>query len=850
MMVDRESDKPATTKRIDPAWMLTGPIIGPLMTLAAPTVAVLVAQTLVGIAETFYVGRLGTDALAGAALVFPISMLMAMMANGGIGGGVSSAVARATGAGRRADADALVLHALVLAILFGAGFTAAAMLLGRRLYSALGGSAGALDAAVTYSAFVFAASVPTWTTNLMAAALRGVGNVRVPALVTMVGCVVMVLLSPVLIFGLGPIPGFGVAGAGLAIMIYYVGATLYLGAYLASGRGGLTLRFGPLQWRLFADVLKVGLISAVGTLIANLTVIVVTGLIGRFGTYAIAGYGAASRLDYAQIPFLFGLGTAVVTMVGVNYGAGQFARARRIAWIGALIAAAACEALGLFAASFPDLWMGIFSRDPMILSLGASYLHRVAPAYGAVGLGMLLYFAAQGTGRMLTPFVAGLSRLGVAAGLGWIAVARFDASLPTLFLTVAAGAIAFGAVNAFGMMFARTVGKDSHAVDRHDDSRRETRMRAHGRFYAPKIALGGAAAVALTVASFVAVSGQTKNESVTVRLPVVRAARVAPADLGGPRFTGVVHARYESALGFRVSGKILERLVDPGVRVRKAQPLMRLDPTDFALALKAAHQAVEAARATATQAASDEKRRRTLVAQGWVTPQAYEQNKALADASAAQLQSALLQEKQAEDQASYAVLEADSDGVVMDVPSDPGQVVAAGQTVVRLAHDGPREAEVYLPEGNEQMAGNDARAALYAKPGATVPAKLRELSAMADPATRTYRARFVLGGADQQAPLGATVTLRLSRAPGNGALYVIPVGALFDAGHGPCVWVIDPGTSIVRAQPVTVVRIGEERATVSSGLVEGQRVVALGAHLLKAGDKVEVADTQFGSADQ
>jgi RND family efflux transporter MFP subunit len=207
------------------------------------------------------------------------------------------------------------------------------------------------------------------------------------------------------------------------------------------------------------------------------------------------------------------------------------------------------------------------------------------------------------------------------------------------------------------------------------------------------------------------------------------------------------------------------------------------------------------------------------------------------------LQSALSQEKQAEDQVSYTLLQADSDGVIMDVPSDPGQVVAAGQTVVRLAHDGPREAEVYLPEGNEQMAVDDARAALYAKPGETAPAKLRELSAMADPATRTYRARYVLGGAGQQAPLGATVTLTLSRTVNDGKRFDIPVGALFDAGHGPSVWIIDPASSTVTARPVAVAQMGEERATVTSGLFAGERIIALGAHLLNTGDKVEVAAT-------
>ncbi|VVB48385.1 Efflux RND transporter periplasmic adaptor subunit [Beijerinckiaceae bacterium RH AL1] len=321
---------------------------------------------------------------------------------------------------------------------------------------------------------------------------------------------------------------------------------------------------------------------------------------------------------------------------------------------------------------------------------------------------------------------------------------------------------------------------------------------------------------------------------------VVRSALVTPSLAGGRSFTGVIHARYESGLGFRVNGKILERLVDAGDAVRKGQPLMRLDPTDFALALKAAHAAVEAARATATQAASDEQRRRKLVAEGWVTPQAYEQNKAAADASAAQLRSALAQEKQAEDQASYAVLEADSDGVIMEVPGEPGQVVAAGQPVVRLAHQGAREAEVYLPEGTERMAGDAAVAHLYARPNDAIPARLRELSSMADPATRTYRARYILDGAGKDAPLGATVTLELSAGADAGRSHDVPIGALFDNGSGPAVWVIDAATSTVKARAVSVLRMGEELAAVSGDLRTGERIVALGAQLLRQDEKVEI----------
>ena len=339
-------------------------------------------------------------------------------------------------------------------------------------------------------------------------------------------------------------------------------------------------------------------------------------------------------------------------------------------------------------------------------------------------------------------------------------------------------------------------------------------------------------------------------QAVAAPLAVVRSALVAPSLAGGRSFTGVIHARYESGLGFRVSGKIMERLVDAGDVVLKGQPLMRLDPTDFALALKAAHAAVEAARATSVQAASDEQRRRKLVAEGWVTPQAYEQNKATADASAAQLRSALAQEKQAEDQASYAVLEADSDGVIMEVPGEPGQVVAAGQSVVRLAHQGAREAEVYLPEGTEGDAGQTAVAHLYARPDAAIPARLRELSSMADPATRTYRARYILEGAGKDAPLGATVTLELSGADNGSRSHDVPIGALFDNGGGASVWVIDTATSTVTARAVSILRMGEELAAVSGDLRSGERIVALGAQLLRPNEKVEIGVAPLEAASR
>jgi RND family efflux transporter MFP subunit len=303
-------------------------------------------------------------------------------------------------------------------------------------------------------------------------------------------------------------------------------------------------------------------------------------------------------------------------------------------------------------------------------------------------------------------------------------------------------------------------------------------------------------------------------------------------------YTGVVHARTESNLGFRVGGKVLARLVDAGDNVAKGQPLMRLDVTDFALARNAADAAVAAAQARQVQAAAEEVRLRKLAATGAVATQAYEVAKAAADAAAAQLSAEQARARQAGHQADYTVLRADMDGVVMEVPAEPGQVVAAGQTVVRLAHGGAREAIVNLPESALAAARRPAQALLYSQPDAPAGATLRELSAVADAQTRTYQARYTLGDAAARAPLGATVTIRLGGA-GGGAI-AAPVSALVDKGNGPGVWVIDPKTSQVALRPVSIAQLGEEQVRLAAGLAAGERVVAFGGHLLKPGQKVEL----------
>lgn len=449
---------PGSNRRAGSA-LLEGPIARQLLGLAWPVLTVLALQTFVGVAETYFVSRLGTDAVAGVALVFPVFMLMAMMSNGGIGGGVSSAVARAIGAGRRRDAEALVLHGAVIGVVFGALFTLGVWFGGAALFRRMGGQGAALGNATLYANVLFLSAVPGWVANLLAAALRGAGNVRVPAIVTAGGVLATLGLSPLFILGWGPVPSLGVAGAGLAVICFNVGSLMALVLYMRSARSPVRLGPAKLEWRLVQDILKVGLLSAVGTVLANLTVVVTTGLVGAYGRDAIAGYGLASRLDYVLIPLLFAVGTASVTMVGTNVGAGQHARARQIAWTAAALSAVATGAIGALAALYPGAWMHIFSGDLEVVGAGSAYLTRVAPLYTLFGVGMALYFASQGAGRMAWPFAAGLVRFGLVMVAGGYWMSEANGSLTGLYWIVGASYLLFGAVNIYAMASGRGWGR-------------------------------------------------------------------------------------------------------------------------------------------------------------------------------------------------------------------------------------------------------------------------------------------------------------------------------------------------------------------------------------------------------
>jgi RND family efflux transporter MFP subunit len=349
-------------------------------------------------------------------------------------------------------------------------------------------------------------------------------------------------------------------------------------------------------------------------------------------------------------------------------------------------------------------------------------------------------------------------------------------------------------------------------------------------------------AACLIALAMTACKGSHPIEDPRTLAPLVAQAPVQPAASSNRAFTGVVTARVQSNLGFRIPGKVVERLVDTGQPVRKGQPLMRLDRTDYAHAITGQTGSVDAARARMLQATADEERYRGLVASGAVSKSAYDLVKASAEAARALLSAAQAQLQVAQDQGDYSVLKADADGTVVETLTEPGQFVAAGQIVVRLAHAGPREAAVNLPETVRPALGSTAYATLYGfesnSPSHT-PVRLRQLSDAADPATRTFEARFVLEGDASKAPLGSTVTVYLDATPLSGAL-TVPFGAIDDEGAGPGVWLIDSKSSSVSFRPVTATHFNDEQAIVNGDVHLGDSVVATGGHYLHEGEQVRV----------
>jgi putative MATE family efflux protein len=432
--------------------LLEEPLLPTLLKLALPNMLVMLAQMSIGLVEVYFIARLGVDALAGASLVFPVLSLTSAVSQGAVGGGVVTAIARALGRGQYAQASQLVWHAVAIAVFFGLLTSAVILSAGPLFYRAMGAEGASLAVATTYSRMVFGGAILIWVFNLLLAAVRGTGNLLLPVAIVCGGALILLPLSPMLIFGLGLLPAFGVAGAATAILLYYAGGSLCFALYLWGGRGILRPSARPprLSWAPFREILRVGGMSALVSATTNLTIAIITAYVGAAGVAALAGYGAGARLEYILVPFTYGIGGPAGILIGTNIGAGQGGRALRTAWITLLWSALAAEAIGLAAATWPAAWIGAFSGDPAVLAIGTTYLRTVGPFFGFFGMGYALYCAGQGTGRMEWPVAGALTRAAIAVAGGAAAI-KLGASLDHIFMAVSLGMMSFGLLSLPGL---------------------------------------------------------------------------------------------------------------------------------------------------------------------------------------------------------------------------------------------------------------------------------------------------------------------------------------------------------------------------------------------------------------
>jgi putative MATE family efflux protein len=428
--------------------LLTAPIGPTIIRLAAPNMIAMVVTMATLMAEAWYVGQLGTEALAGLALGFPMMMLMMMLSAGSFGGTITGAVARRLGAGDRPGAEVLAFHAVLLMVLLAGACTLVFLLGGRWIYRLLGGQGPVLAHALAYSDVLFAGCVSLWLTNALAAIVRATGHMKIAAKSLLAGSVLQVMAAGVLVFGLGPFPAMGIAGAAAGIVIGNALAAMLLLSFLTTRCAELRLRFSGMTVKLapLASLLKLGGLAAINPFCTLAAVMVITAFVARLGVDVLAGYGVGARLELLLVPMIFGFGAASTTMVAVHFGAHAIERGLRAGWTAAFYSAGLSALIGGVVALFPGLWANLFTESDAVRAACRAYLQIVGPFYAFYGVSLCLYFASQGAGRVLWPVIASLLRV-LMIVLGCVALARNpDASADHFFGLIAAGLAVQGLV--------------------------------------------------------------------------------------------------------------------------------------------------------------------------------------------------------------------------------------------------------------------------------------------------------------------------------------------------------------------------------------------------------------------
>jgi putative MATE family efflux protein len=457
MTIDAPLD--ARTAAVPPApvnGLLTSPILPTLLKLALPNTIAMFGTTLVAVAETSYIGRLGTEPLAGIALVFPFVMLTQMMSAGAMGGGVSSAISRAIGAGDRDRAATLALHAAMIGACAGIFFTVMMLAFGRAFYMLLGGRSGVLEQAMHYSQVLFSGAISIWLVNTLASVIRGTGDMRIPSATLIGTALVQIVVGGALGLGLFGLPKFGMRGVAAGQLTAFTLGAMFLTWYLVSGRSRLMLNFKGFTFQrdMFFDILKVGAVSCLSPLQTVLTVLIFTKILAGFGTETLAGYGMGSRLEFLLTPIAFAFGVASVPMVGMAMGAGLVSRARQVAWTAGTAASIIVGAIGLIVAMRPSLWISLFTSDPGVTAAASTYFAWAGPAFAFFGMGACLYFSSQGAAKVGGPVIAGTARLILVGGGGWL-LASSGAPAWTLFALVGAAMAVYGLGTALSIRLTR-----------------------------------------------------------------------------------------------------------------------------------------------------------------------------------------------------------------------------------------------------------------------------------------------------------------------------------------------------------------------------------------------------------
>ncbi len=436
--------------------LLTSPILPTLLRLALPNTVAMFASTLVAVAETSYIGRLGTEPLAGIALVFPFAMLTQMMSAGAMGGGVSSAVSRALGAGMRDRAATLALHAAIIGACGGVFFTVLMLLFGRQFFTLLGGRGRVLEEACNYSQVLFSGAIAIWLVNTLASVVRGTGDMRLPSMTLIGAAIVQIVVGGTLGLGLVGLPQFGMRGVAAGQLAAFSLGAIFLLWYLISGRSRLKLDFSAFTFQrgMFMDILKVGAVACLAPLQSVLTILIFTRILAGFGTETLAGYGMGSRLEFLLIPISFAIGVASVPMVGMAVGAGLVTRARQVAWTASVLAGLSVGLVGVVVAIKPALWVSLFTRDPGVTAAANSYFAWAGPAFGFFGIGTCLYFSSQGAAKVGGPVLASTLRL-LTVGIGGWWLASINAPAWTLFALVGGAMIVLGLGTAASVRFSR-----------------------------------------------------------------------------------------------------------------------------------------------------------------------------------------------------------------------------------------------------------------------------------------------------------------------------------------------------------------------------------------------------------